>query len=168
MIEWRIVPSFPDYEVSDKGAVRRASTGRVLAQRPCRNGYPMVHVSRAGKKYLRDVHRFVAEAFLGTPSTPKAEVRHLDGSRTNNEPSNLRWGTRAENAKDKLAHGTDRNGERHPLARLTLSDVREIKRLCEAKTERQRDIGARFGVTQTTVSAIVTGKLWAYALTREA
>lgn len=51
------------------------------------------------------VHRAVALAFLGEPP-PGQEVRHKDGDPGNAELSNLEYGTRSENMRDAVRHGT--------------------------------------------------------------
>jgi len=43
------------------------------------------------------VHRIVATAFLGEPSSPQHVVDHIDTNRRNNRPENLRWVTKLEN-----------------------------------------------------------------------
>lgn len=50
-------------------------------------------------------------------------------------------------------------GERHPRARLTEAQAREIHRLA-AEGMAQRDIAARFGVSPALVCKIVGGRLW--------
>jgi hypothetical protein len=50
-------------------------------------------------------HRIVVQAFDGPPPTPEhTDVRHLDGVKTNNELTNLRYGTRSENMLDVVRH----------------------------------------------------------------
>jgi hypothetical protein len=56
------------------------------------------------RSQVRTVHRVVAEAFHG-PLPPEMQVRHLDGNRENNAPSNLAYGTRSENMQDQVRHG---------------------------------------------------------------
>lgn len=92
----------------------------------------------------------------------------LHGSKTH--PESLARGTRhgSRTKPERLARG-DQNGARvHPEtrargagngnSRLTESDVREIRAL--AGTVSQLEIGRRFGVDQTCVSAIVLRKTW--------
>ena len=43
------------------------------------------------------VHRIVATAFHGEPSSPQHVVDHIDTNRRNNRPENLRWITKLEN-----------------------------------------------------------------------
>lgn len=98
---WRPVPGHKGYEASSLGRVRsvprtlingRAVGGTVLAQQPDKDGYPTVKLR--GKRVR--VARVVQLAFAGP-----AEVRHLDGDRSNSRPENLAWGSRVENEQDK-------------------------------------------------------------------
>ncbi len=50
------------------------------------------------------VHRLVAETFYGPPAEGKTDVRHLDGDKTNNDLTNLAWGSRSENMLDVVKH----------------------------------------------------------------
>lgn len=115
--EWRIVPSAPDYEVSNKGCVRSRAGRQVwggprtgfytLGEKMLRpgiasNGYPTVAL---GRRNTRTLHSLVAEAFIG-PCPVGMEVRHRDGIRTNPEFSNLHYGTRKDNIADAWEHGT--------------------------------------------------------------
>ena len=45
------------------------------------------------------IHRLVAEAFLPNPLGLR-DVDHIDGNRTNNNPTNLRWVTHKENCNN--------------------------------------------------------------------
>jgi len=100
--EWRTVPGLPGYRVSSLGRVvsYRRGAPQELAGWTDDGGYQRV----AGR--LR--HALVAEAFLG-PRPASFEVRHLDGDKTNNAVSNLRYGTKSENELDKRRHGTHHN-----------------------------------------------------------
>jgi hypothetical protein len=77
-------------------------------------------------------------------------------------PAHLWHGTRAENSADMVQKGRDRKltGEEHPHSRFTAAEVAEIRRLYSTGRYRQRDIGAYFGARQSTISAIVRGKVW--------
>lgn len=93
------------YEVSDHGNVKRvvggvgrAKAGNLLKLMIDAKGYRYVRLSRR----MRRVHRLVAEAFFG-PS--ELLVRHLDGDPSNNSIGNLRYGTPADNAADRIRHG---------------------------------------------------------------
>ena len=93
------------------------------------------------------------------PRPEGMECRHLNGDRKDNRIENLRWGTRAENAQDRVIHGTDSKGERSGQAKLTEWDVVAIRSLAES--EIPRDIIAEaHQVSQSTVSEIYTRQTW--------
>lgn len=105
MPEWRVIPGFPKYEVSDWGEVRNRATGAVRKQQTHRKGHRLIH-AYPGDRVLY-VHRAMAAAFLG-PVGGKV-VRHLDGNPANNTLSNLAIGTQSENMYDAVRHGTHIN-----------------------------------------------------------
>lgn len=106
MTEWRSIPSFPGYRVSDTGEV--AGKRGVMSKHIDACGYYRLGLYRDGKRINCRVHVLVAEAFIG-PRPDGAVTRHLDGNHTNNTPSNLMYGTWAENVQDAVRHGTQRN-----------------------------------------------------------
>ena len=118
--EWRPVVGYEGhYEVSDLGRVRaltrevrtcygtvRVQHGRVLVPQNTRKGHLKVTLCPGdGTEQNRFVHVLVCEAFRG-PRPPGQETRHLDGDPKNNALVNLKWGTRSENTKDSIRHGT--------------------------------------------------------------
>jgi hypothetical protein len=56
-------------------------------------------------------------------------VRHLDGSRTNDAASNLCWGTQSENCMDKVLHGTAQRGHKSANSKITEKQAAKIKML---------------------------------------
>lgn len=158
---WRAHPRFEKYEVSDQGRVRRRAPGvntvpgRVLKQFPRGPGYLGVHPSGA---QCQLVHAMVLETFLG--ACPDAEARHLDGDRTNNQLSNLRWGTAFENAQDRDRHGTTAKGERGGRAVLSDYDVRVIRFRYVPRIVTHAMLAAEYGVAVATVSHITNRRNW--------
>lgn len=88
-------------------------------------------------------------------------------------PDHLFLGTAAENARDRDRKGRNSHGpghfsktqpervlrgERHGMAKLTVEQVREIRRLLAAYT--CVDIAKQFGVNYTTISRIKRGQGW--------
>ena len=109
---WKLVPEYDGkYEVSDQGRVRsfqRNPQGRIL--RPGR--MPGGHLSVAlGRGNSQCVHKLVLLTFVGV-APDKHECRHLNGDPADNRLENLCWGTRSENIKDAVRHGTWMTSER--------------------------------------------------------
>ena len=83
---WKKIQDFEDYEVSDKGEIRN-SEGLILQQRLSRNGYLRVNLKSKGKYKTVEIHRVVAQAFLG--AIYKKQVHHKNGDKTDNDVTNL-------------------------------------------------------------------------------
>jgi len=80
-----------------KNGHSRRAVGRVL--KPGDNhGYKSVCLS--GRSAL--VHRLVAQTFLGRAPFEHAVVMHFDDDKGHNAASNLKWGTRQENARNAI------------------------------------------------------------------
>lgn len=95
-MSWTKISGFDNYSVSDDGEVRNDTTGRIKTKTlNKRNGYYYVDLWQDNASIKRPVHRLVAEAYIGNPSR-KPTVDHIDGDRTNNAVSNLRWATFSE------------------------------------------------------------------------
>jgi HNH endonuclease/NUMOD4 motif len=164
-IEWRIIPGWPDYEVSEWGDVRRrtparnARPGMVLAPFYRKNGYAQLQLNANRRRRRFLVHRLVAIAFVGPQSSPAHEIAHLNGNRAHNHHSNLRWVLHRENEDHKHQHGTRQRGSRIGNSRLTEEQVGVIKaELRRGKT--QTELGARFRISVSTVSLIARGEIW--------
>lgn len=114
--EWRPVVGWElVYEISSHGRVRsltrvsnrRLLNGRVLKPQsnPKRGRYLHVRLCEDSRKRTAKIHVMVAEAFLGARPAGY-DIRHLDGDPTNNHVANLQYGTRSDNVRDAVQHGT--------------------------------------------------------------
>lgn len=141
------------YEVSDQGRVKRLartvtySDGRrrhypeqIMTGRTDRDGYRRVRLTNpAGDVADQAVHRLVLDAFTG-PCPDGMEACHGDGNPANNNASNLRWGTRAENVRDQVRHGTHSEASKETCPRahrltapnLVAHEQRQGRRNCLA------------------------------------
>ena len=96
---WKTLPDFPKYQVSDQGRIKNIESGRIFTGTQDAFGYVHVRlINPKGTYTLKKVHRLVAEAFLPNPEN-KPIIDHIDGDKTNNALSNLRWFTYSENSK---------------------------------------------------------------------
>ena len=93
--EWKKIKDYPQYLVSNMGRVKNAKNG-VLKKNFLMGHYLVVCLRKAKKTTIRTVHRFVSQAFCENPED-KPFVDHIDGKKTNNIWSNLRWVTDKEN-----------------------------------------------------------------------
>ena len=179
------------YMVDEEGSVWSSVRWRGMSLHkltPHKNGhgYLRVKIHIDEKPRTVFVHKLVCATFHGEKPTPNHEVRHLNGIRTDNRPSNLRWGTRAENARDRILHGTcsaaangvvgsykgqqkiavmrsegafpQAKGVRQGSAVLTEIDVIAI--FCSATSERV--IAKEYGVSPSTVGAIRRRLNWGW------
>lgn len=98
---WKIIEEFPDYEVSDKGRIRRLTPYKSTYKGKIKNtfinnvGYECV-ILHKDKQYCRTVHRLVAIAFLPKPDECY-EINHKDENKLNNTVENLEWCTHKYN-----------------------------------------------------------------------
>lgn len=98
MADWKNIPGYDNYEVSDEGNVRNRKSGRILKDGYTRGGYRKVNLRANGDAKSVKVHRLVADNFVPNP-TGKSCINHIDGDKTNNRKDNLEWCTHSENNK---------------------------------------------------------------------
>lgn len=118
---FRTVPSYPDYEVSSSGVVRRRTPGRgtrigrVRATPLDSEGYPTISIGHRPAMPVR-VHVLVAEAWIG-PIPAAGEVHHKNENRADPRASNLLIkASRLQHSEEhKTERGRRRHGEGNPL-----------------------------------------------------
>lgn len=185
---WLPIPGFEGrYEASDAGRVRslerycpsglggrnrRLLPACVLKQQHRQRAYRHHGDSRYCIVYLRQVgcgnaggvpyfvHQLVLRAFVGPPPDGH-ETRHLDGNPGNNRLENLTWGTPTENSADMSRLGTQPRGEKNGAAKLSETQVHQIRKMRAAKISGY-EIAEQFGVTAALVYAIEHRKTWAH------
>ena len=107
--EWRKIPGYEAYQVSNYGRVKSSLSRRgmgIRKQQKDSRGYMRVGLQKESCKRVTNwVHRIAAVAWvenaLGLP-----EVDHKDGDKANNRVGNLEWVTHVEN----LRRAVDRLG----------------------------------------------------------
>lgn len=96
---WKSIEDFPKYQVSTLGRIKNIQTERIFTGTKDAFGYMHVRlINPYGGYTLKKVHRLVAEAFLPNPDN-KPLIDHIDGDKTHNALSNLRWFTYSENSQ---------------------------------------------------------------------
>lgn len=163
--EWRSVVGFEGwYEVSNLGNVRRSRAGkrtyvgRQLRPSKRKNGRLTVYLRREGRDLQREVHRIVADAFIG-PCPEGKEVNHIDGYPDNNKADNLEYVTRSENVLHAYRLGLLRAncGEDQHLAKLTTEQVVVIRGCKDVPSTLLAKV---FSVSKPTIAAVRRMKTW--------
>lgn len=148
----------------DTGKIKVTKDGRVWAYRggrlqelPARErgdgGYLAVDLRDGNETRTAYVHRVVYIAAHGSiPDT--YEIDHIDRNRHNNSLVNLRAVHKSDNGLNR-----DQGGQNNPTAKLTWTEVREIRRLYGSGPS-QRDLAKNYGVSPTTIRTIVKKQAW--------
>lgn len=96
---WVEMWKFPNYEVSDKGRVRNAKTGKVLKLRDDASHYNMVRLFYNGKKYTKRLGRLIWNSFNNCEC--EYTIDHKDTNKSNDMLNNLRCIPLEEQYKNK-------------------------------------------------------------------
>lgn len=156
MMVAKTIRGFEGYTVSEDGVVANARTGRVLRGNPIQSGHLQVRLGgRSGKCKL--VHRLVLDSFVG-PCPDGHEACHRNGNPKDNRVGNLYWGTRSDNQRDAVRHGTHRcpRGETHHKAVFSVATVLAIR----ADKRGCRRLAKVHGVSPSTIKRIRNGRNW--------
>lgn len=158
------------YEVDEFGNVyalpreKRTPTTTFISKerklKPYNNGYGymLVDMRKDGKRYMRVVHRLVAEAFIPNPNN-LPQVNHIDGNKNNNCVTNLEWCTCSENQQHGFDTGLKPQSSKHPFSKLTEEDIRYIRKYYKPNTRGfgMRTLAKKFGVSDSTIRQIIVG-----------
>lgn len=119
------------------------------------NGYGRVMIGGKRKR----AHRF-ALIFATGMDPEKLEALHSCDNPGCCRPSHLRWGTHAENMKDRADRdrGFRATGEKHGAAKLTSGDARRIK----FSGAPARALMAEYGVSKSVIYHIRQGRSWSH------
>ena len=99
----------------------------------------------------------VAETFI-CHRPEGMQVNHKDGNKRNNHPSNLEWATLVGNVLHAHANGLIPVGVGLPYSKLTEDAVRKIR--AARGIVSQRMLAYKFGVNQSTINRVQTGRNW--------
>jgi hypothetical protein len=157
------IQGFPNYVVDTFGRVARVKNGEPVPIKPFAtpDGYLRVALYSSSGHSERYVHRLVLETHGSPPPMHPSQVRHLNGRPDDNRLENLAWGTAAENARDRVRHGTSRKGIANHNAKLSNSKVKEIRRLA-ARGWTQENLSRKFEVGISTIQKVLAHKTWTH------
>lgn len=118
----RMIPPFDkSYLVSNKGRVKNIRKNTIKAQQISHTGYSSICFDNSINKKTYDMHRIVAQLFIG--QCPDGYyVNHKDGNKTNNMIDNLEYLSPGQNTK----HARDNNLVNKPSASVKV-DLSKIE-----------------------------------------
>lgn len=171
--EWKIIPEFPRFEVSNLGRVRNADTHEIskVYERP--NGFTQVHFYENYQIKARSLAKLVAEAFLPpAPTDAIYVIAYKDGNHHNYRADNLYWINRAENLTNiRMAKQRKKGGETmsRPKTRRAVVCV-ETNELFPTIQAAADEVGvSQSGISKVLlgVNATAGGYTWKYATERD-
>jgi len=157
------------YAVTEDGRVwayaKRTRKARWMKQTITNSGKGYCRVDLfdgAGKRKGALVHRLVAEAYIPNPNDYPF-INHKNADTRDNRVENLEWCTQAMNVKHAWDNGLSKvpslSGEDHPMSKISVSDVKEIKMLSKQGMS-DINIGKTLGFSRSLVKAITKGITW--------
>ena len=146
-------------KVFEDGSIETRNKGKHFGSK---NNKGYLVFTRNNKTYL--VHREVAKRFIPNPNGFN-EVDHIDGNKTNNHYTNLRWCTRNQNMKwasekGVMKHNNYSKGENHS-SNFKKKDILDIRKRV-ANGERQDHIALEYNVSKTCIHRIIHRKTWSH------
>ena len=159
--QWKTHPVYSDYALSDMGRAKRLTpkkgtrVGKILKGTITPYGYVVIDIG-GGTMFL---HVAILEAFKG-PRPLGMESLHLNHIKHDNRAANLSWGTHTQNYSDRRKHGGGNHGSRHGLAKLTESNVVEIRSRYKPRLVTQAMLAEKFNVSKGCIKLIVNNKRW--------
>lgn len=109
---------------------------------------------------MKSAHRISLFLSVGGPPAGRPHAAHACLNKHCVAPTHLRWASTRENERDKVRDGTAAVGERHGAAKLTRSQVQEIKAQYASGGVTQAVVASRFGVSEATVWRILHDQRW--------
>lgn len=159
--EWKPIPDYPNYEVSNMGRVKRLGfysktpTGQIFyvpeniqKGSPDGGGYTMCGLRNEHGVKRPKIHRLVAKVFIPNPEN-KPQVNHINNIRTDCRAVNLEWVTCLENMQHR--HNI---GGYNSLTKLTDEQVKFIRKSANSKRGVQKALAIKFKVDSSTINKI--------------
>ena len=159
---------------------KKRKAAHILATQIDRLGYAVIGLRVNRVRKLCRIHRLVACAFFGEPNSDASQtVNHKDGNKKNNHVSNLEWASYSQNNQHAWDSGlqTMTDDRRHRVATghrlsqksktariengrrrraLTNEQIVSVRGMLAEKVS-QREIAAKFGVSQYVITMINRG-----------
>ncbi|MBP8034396.1 MAG: HNH endonuclease [Bacteroidia bacterium] len=141
---------------------------RYVLKQHLNGGFPMVTIHVGDKTKALFAHHAVAHGFLKKPSPKHKYVLHLDYNKANNDPSNLKWATRAEQIEHSKKSPYVLAAAAHKVYTGATSKKLNEKKVIQLKNEiwnpkrklTFKQLAAKYGIAEMNLYRIKNGELW--------
>jgi hypothetical protein len=141
---------------------------RYVLKQHLNGGFPMVTIHVGDKTKALFAHHAVAYGFLKKPSPKHKYVLHLDYNKANNDPSNLKWATRAEQIEHSKKSPYVLAAAAHKVYTGATSKKLNEKKVIQLKNEiwnpkrklTFKQLAAKYGIAEMNLYRIKNGELW--------
>ncbi len=173
---WKAIPSLKgttnrNYAVSNHGRLASFDTdltNKLMLKPHLNGGFPLISVNSNGKSKALFIHNAVAEVFLKKRNPKCIRVIHLDHNKANNEVSNLKWVTQAEQIEHIKKSPLVREAiarKVHTGATAKKLDEKKVIRLKKELWDPKRKItlkklAEKYGIAEMNLYRIKSGEMW--------
>jgi hypothetical protein len=138
----------------------RTDRGQPLKGYPNKDGYISHHLRYGEKDFKVLAHRIVWMSQNGF-IPPRRVIDHINRVKDDNRIANLRVVTHRENCLNRGPYEQNHvYGEAHHKAKLTIEQVKEIRRLYANRVMSQDKLARLYGMGQSTISSLIRGEIW--------
>jgi len=158
--EFKPIPGFKNYEVSQYGNVHCLITGSIVADIIDGKGYHIRKITDSSNiKRDMPLHRLIALAWIyNDDPVNKTQVDHIDGNKDNNSLKNLEWVTPQENI-NRARQNKLNNSKPSDHTRMDKDTVKKLYLYCKNNPGyTTKDVSKMFKCSQATVRNIMSGK----------
>ena len=157
-VEWRPVPGYDGYFVSNTGLIKSCKRKKSILMK-FRNykGYLKVLLSKNNKVRQFFVHRLVAQSFVENPLNLPF-INHKDECKTNNNANNLEWCTQKYNVN----YG---NAQQKRMDIQRYKGAKRFRKVCQIKDgvviatfESENEAARKTGCWQSSICSVVNHK----------
>jgi hypothetical protein len=157
---WTVEAHQKGYRVTDSGEV--ISPSGVSRKLTCHEGYLRFNVRVEGVAVPVAVHKLAAYQVFGEDSMrPDVQIRHRNGVRTDNRPSNFLLGSNLDNIMDRTPADRKEHAKKAAAALRSFTEE-QAKQLLEDRRSGMtfRDLGLKYGVSVSTAHGVVSGRFY--------
>lgn len=160
----KTITGFEDYKIDENGNIWSFKSGKTRYNKLLKplidpNGYARTTLYNIKGQFKFLVHRLVYMMYGEFPLDTNLTINHEDGNKMNNNISNLKQMTSADNTSHSFDTGlTNHPSETHYNAILSNIQVEEIRNNYMGKWGEQKILAEKYNVSQGTISDIVNGR----------